>query len=344
MSRRARDIAFATFNLYNLQLPGLPWRTDPYTQAEYDAKISWSAQALRRLDADVIGFQELWSEQCLEDLFREAELRDRYELHLIKEPGEGWYDIAVAAAVRDPWEVREKRLHKEFPEGYVLKKRGGSRDPEDDEIEVRIEKFSRTVIDLEIGHKDHPDLPAIRVLCAHLKSKLPTRLDREERDVDAVRTHATALGAALSTIRRTAEAAALRIVVNEALKNTETPLVVLGDLNDGHLSNTLSILTEQPSYKLFEASRAGARSDAGLYAASRLQEYRSLRDVSYTHEFKGVLEILDHVMVSEQFYDHSRNRIWSFEQMRIWNDHIEDEDPASSDHGIVAAYFRHDPV
>ncbi|MEM1129874.1 MAG: endonuclease/exonuclease/phosphatase family protein [Pseudomonadota bacterium] len=339
-----RSITFATFNLYNLQLPGLPWRSEPYTQAQYDAKIAWSAALLRRIDADVIGFQELWSEQCLRDLFDAAGLGDRYKLHFIKDPGTSWYDIAVAAAIRDPWEVREKRLHKTFGSGFKLKKRGGARDPEDNEIDVKIKKFSRTVIDLEVAHKDHPDIAAIRTFFAHLKSKLPTRLDEEERADEVVRQNAAALGAALSTIRRTAEAAALRDVIGQALRDTHTPLALVGDLNDGAHSNTLSILTEQPSYRLFEASGAGRRSDRGLYAASRLQAYRLNGDVGHTHVFKGEREILDHVLVSEQFYDHSRNRMWSFEEMRIWNDHVEDDDRATTDHGVVSARFRWDPV
>lgn len=335
----SKDISFATFNLYNLQLPGLHWRQAPYSEADYSEKIAWTAGQLTSLNADVIAFQELWSAECLTDAFTAAGLDGQYELIFI---GDDWYDIAVAAAIRDPWELRSKTLHKDFDEGFVLKKRGGSRDPEDDEIEVQISRFSRTILELEVGHKDHPDLPSLRVLCAHLKSKLPTRLDREERDLDAVRKHASALGAALSTIRRTAEAAALRVIVNETLKQSDTPLVVLGDLNDSRLSNTLAIITEQPSYRLYESHRAGSRSDAGLYSAGALQQLRSLRDVFYTHEYKGVRENLDHVLVSEQFYDHSRNRIWSFKEMKIWNDHLEDEDLASSDHGVVAAYFVYD--
>ncbi len=342
---RPRDITFASFNLYNLQLPGVDRRRDgdAYSQDEYDAKIAWSAEMLKPLKADVIGFQELWSEQCLHDLFAKAGLSEDYELVFIKDPGVGWYDIAVAAAVRKPWELRQKRLHKAFGPGMKLIKRGGARDPEDNEIEVRINKFSRTVIDLEVGHSERDEVPALRTLCAHLKSKLPTRLDEEEREIPEVKDNQTALGAALSTLRRTAEAAALREVIGAEMRDTDTPLVVLGDLNDGDTSNTLSIITEQPSYTLFEASRAGRNSDRGLYAASRLQSYRMTGAVDHTHEYKGEREILDHVLVSEQFYDHSRNRLWSFEELRVWNDHVEDDDPASTDHGVVAARFRWDP-
>ncbi|PON13987.1 nuclease [Candidatus Entotheonella serta] len=280
----SREISFATFNLYNLQLPNLPWRrnANPYTEEEYGRKVEWSAAMLRRLDADVIAFQELWSKKCLEDIFEAAQLQHSYQLCFIKDD---WYDIAVVAAVRDPWEVRHQQVHKAFPEGFVLHKRGNDpeEDREDDDIEVKIDMFSRSVLQLSIGHKDFTELPTIEVFAAHLKSKLATRLDREERADEAVRPHSQALGSALSTIRRTAEAAALRVIVNNVTKGTDTPVVVLGDLNDGQLSNTLSVITQQPSYRLYEASRRGSSSDVGLYAAGTLQEFRSLRDVYYTH-------------------------------------------------------------
>ena len=129
----ARDISFATFNLYNLQLPGKPWRGNEYTDQEYSDKVAWSAEILRQLDADVIAFQELWSKECLEQVFQRADLYNDYSLIFIRDE---WYDIAVAAAVRKPWTVTRKQNHKTFPTGFRLIKRGGAADPEDDEIEV----------------------------------------------------------------------------------------------------------------------------------------------------------------------------------------------------------------
>lgn len=81
----------------------------------------------------------------------------------------------------------------------------------------------------------------------------------------------------------------------------------------------------------------------GLYTVSVLQQMRSLRDVYYTHEFKGIQEVIDHVLVSEQFYDHSDQRLWSFQEMRVWNDYIEEGDKRTSDHGVVCARFLYDP-
>lgn len=330
----SKDITFASFNLYNLELPGRVWRfSNEYSQAQYDAKIAWTADMIRRLDADVIAFQELWSPQCLTAAFEAAGLRDDYTLVTIKDTlDEDWYDIAVAAAVRKPWVVQEKRLHKAFPEGYRLIKRGRSAsdpvtgatvtDPEDDEIEVTIRKFSRTVLDLELGQPGS-GLPPIRTLCAHLKSKMSTQLDKAEREDPLIAPNGQALGEAISTLRRTAEAAALRIIVTDIIKGDDsTGLVLVGDLNDGPGSNTVNILTGQPSYTMYEEHQAGRRSDAGLYSAGRMQQYRQLRDVGFTHEHNHVKDVLDHILVSEQFYDHSRSKNWSFQELRVWNDHI----------------------
>ena len=152
---------------------------------------------------------------------------------------------------------------------------------------------------------------------AHLKSKLPTQINGEtwyDADPETYRDHRNALGGAISTIRRTAEATALRVLLTEVMKGTQTPVLVLGDLNDGQHSNTINILTEQPNYLVGE-SQGGA--DIGLYSAQTLQEYRDTRDVYYTHVHQDLRESLDHVLVSEQFYDHSRQRQWLFDGLSI---------------------------
>lgn len=38
------------------------------------------------------------------------------------------------------------------------------------------------------------------------------------------------------------------MLLTEEMKGTVTPVLVLGDLNDGDGSNTLNVLTEQPRY------------------------------------------------------------------------------------------------
>lgn len=355
--QNSRDISFASMNLYNLQVPGgKMYRGATYNQAEYDAKIAWTAGMLRHLQADVIAFQELWSRQALVDAFAKAGLTDAYELAFIKNGS--WRGITVAAAVRKPWVILERERFKQFPLEMSLTKRDVPEDDilapdaadipsedvgdnqEDEAADIRINKFSRSPLRLSVGHSERADVPPISVFCCHLKAKMPTQLDRGHPDYELMKPHATAIGAALSTIRRTAEATALRVILSKYMKANDVPTVVLGDLNDGQMSNTLNILSDQPSYRVYADSRSARRNDDGLYSAVTMQQLRTLDNVLYTHVFKGAREVLDHVLVSEQFYEHSDRRRWAFQELKVWNDHVEEEhDESSSDHGVVRAKF-----
>jgi hypothetical protein len=200
-------------------------------------------------------------------------------------------------------------------------------------------------LNFQVALREQP--PLTEVFVAHLKSKLPERVYNEpwfEADEAVFKPHAGALGAALATIRRTAEATALRILLTTAMKGTVTPVLVLGDLNDGQHSNTINILTEQPRYLVGE-SRGGV--DTGLYTAQTLQEYRDTRDVYYTHVHNDLRELLDHVLVSEQFYDNSRRRLWLFDGLTIKNDHLDEEnhrETGTGDHGVVRVNFAWRPA
>lgn len=348
----ARDISFASFNLYNLQVPGRPmYRGRTYDQGEYDEKIAWTAAQLKGLDADVIAFQELWSGEALEAAFAAAGLTDSYRLVYIGDTA--WYNVAVAAAIRRPWELRDRRAHKQVPAELKLVKHeldpgtGDQADDDDDDVDVTIDVFSRTILELAIGHGDLDEVPPMTVFCCHLKSKLAMKfaaVDYENHPM--IEGFEAPLGAALSTIRRTAEAAGLRILLDKRMDDNHDPVVVLGDLNDGTLSNTLQILTRQPSYRLSIKSRTGRQSEKGLYTAAQLDQLRSFRDVNFSHSHHEIPEVIDHVLVSDAFYDASIHRKWSFRDMRILTDHINPhvKGGAASDHGLVRAAFDWNPA
>ena len=128
------------------------------------------------------------------------------------------------------------------------------------------------------------------------------------------------------------------------MKGSDTPVIVLGDLNDGQHSNTLNVLSEQPRYLLGDARGGG---DTALYTAQTLQEYRDTPDVYYTHVHQGMRESLDHILVSQEFYDHSRKRRWLFDGLSINNDHLNADDhkaDGTNDHGVIRAVFKFSPA
>ncbi|WP_367187711.1 endonuclease/exonuclease/phosphatase family protein, partial [Hydrogenophaga sp.] len=189
--------------------------------------------------------------------------------------------------------------------------------------------------------------PEVHVYVCHFKSKGPTQVFNEKwfkADPALYGKHATGLGAAISSIRRTAEAAALRFLLSEQMKDNDTPVIVLGDINDGQHSNTANILTEQPRYLVGESKGGG---DTSLYTAQTLQEYRDTRDVYYTHVHQDIRESLDHILVSQEFYDNSKKRLWMFDGLVINNDHLNFEDHkalGTGDHGVIRATFRYSPA
>ena len=317
-------VSFASFNLENFQVAGLRARgRAPVSRAAYEGKMNWTRAVVQDLDADVIVFQELWSRSCLEDVFDHPTLAD-YTVHTIKPT---WYSIAVAAAVRRPWRVASKRVIKKFPFETLTHIDQG--DGEDYDVNVSIDRFSRSILRLRLEHPNRRSTPDVTVFGAHLKSKLPARQSRIPR------AHRQTVGSAISTIRRTAEAAALRWILNNHMRSGVTPTVVLGDLNDEPRSNTLGILTENPNM-----SRDATGGSTALYSVLQLEQLRSFRDVYYTHEYRGRRDALDHILVSEEFFEGSDREIWALRDTRLWVDHIDDGKKNTSDHGIIRAEFR----
>ncbi|MFY0635300.1 MAG: endonuclease/exonuclease/phosphatase family protein [Vannielia sp.] len=337
-----RDISFSSMNLLNLQLPGeaIYGDTDGWDAGVYARKIVWSGRTLQRIAADVVGFQELWAPAALDQLLSAAGLAGTHTA--LTPPGHNGRSIVCAAAVRSDILTGTPEWITDFPPEMVL--RSGGDDPQQSDISVQLTSFSRPVLHFQVRPTD--DTPAIHVFICHFKSRRPTQVWRErgwyDRDVHGP--HSTALGYAISTIRRTAEAAALRVLVTRLTKGTATPAVLIGDMNDGKESNTLNILSEQPTY-LSPLSTGGG--DNALYTAQTLQEYRSVRDVYYTHVYKGQRESLDHILFSEQFYDNSKRRLWAFDEMTVENDHLNFDDHKTSgttDHGVLRTAFKWKPA
>jgi hypothetical protein len=88
----------ASFNVENLLHPGVHWagRKDaPYKSEEYQQKVSWAAGLLKDAAVDLVGFQELFSEQSIGDVLARTELGHSYTPDL-----ENGRNIATSSAGR----------------------------------------------------------------------------------------------------------------------------------------------------------------------------------------------------------------------------------------------------
>ncbi len=330
----AKTLSFTTFNLLNLNRPDAIMYGRPGPDAAGVAeKVEWTGRMLARAVADVIGFQELWHPEPLEAALKRGGLDTTHDL--VVPPGCDGTSIVCAAAVRKGLQTAPAQWIESFPEGIRLESSG--REDQAPPISVAVGGFSRPVLRLHLTPRD--DAAPVHVFVCHLKSKRPTEIYREgwyNAARSLYKPHSQAIGSALSTIRRTAEALALRVILNGVMKNTRDAVAVLGDLNDGQESNTIDLITTQPKY-LEPLSTGG--SDVALYSGQALQQMRSLRDVYYTYIHEGQHGSLDHILVSEELYDQSRRRMWKFDGLDIFNDHLGRKEPGAVDHGIVRARF-----
>ena len=63
------NFRIANFNVENLILPDIRYYDRMiFTQEDYDAKAHWIASVINRVKPDIIGVQELWTTEALEDV------------------------------------------------------------------------------------------------------------------------------------------------------------------------------------------------------------------------------------------------------------------------------------
>lgn len=318
-------LTVASCNLLNLALPGRVFyaNQEPYGADEQEKKLEWLGSMLARLNADVLGFQEVWDESALMSAVARSGLR----YGRVAAPG------AEAGAIGTPRVGLATRL----------------------EVEAlsSIAEFAPTeqVIVPELGEHSRFERPVLRatlrtrhgqllhVLAVHLKSKRPKFLQDpdgeplEDRDDPRVVARATLR----ALLMRGAEAAALRGIVTDLIHRTREPLILLGDMNDTPHAVTSQMIAATQAVAYDREAR-----DVALFHALDVQTEPSLRrDLAYSHVHQGWPELIDQVWVSEEFVAGSKFALGDVRRVAVFNDHLhESRERWRSDHGFVQALLR----
>ena len=320
----------ATCNTLNLANPGRVFydNQDPYTQAEFDRKLTWLGDRFRTLNADVLAVQEVWDDAALKGALARSGLRYDFvavpgaENHGAQGGAHGTPRVGIATRLK----VDALQSFAEFPPGF--------------EVEVpglgRHSRFERPplVVTLHMKHGQ-----TLNVLTAHLKSKRPKFLQDGQGHAleDRSDTKVMALASLRSLMMRGAEAMALRCLVIDLLHRTSVPLVVMGDFNDTPDSVTTQLICATNEIAYDRSAR-----DVALFNAYELQGDAALKkDVAYSHIHQGSPSVLDQILVSEEFLHNGRNSIGDVRRVDYFNDHLhEGRDRSRSDHGFVRALLR----
>jgi endonuclease/exonuclease/phosphatase family metal-dependent hydrolase len=309
-----QEIRFATFNVCNLAPPGarLYENLEPSTPEEYEAKIAWTARQIDMLGADVIGFQEVFSQASLaEALSRTRRYREAIHVGFDPDPGADKLTPSVALVSRLPLAATPASFPY-FPDGIAMPP--GNRDPE---------RFTRAPLHTAIEIR--PGLVA-DVVVVHLKSRRPDYRASDTGDDPQL----FALASLRSLIRRGTEAAALRVILSTLGREHRRPRVVLGDFNDVADAVTTGIVLG-----------IGAPSGDRLYDACQLQRRQDrLRHVGFSNLHEGQYTTIDHILVSEEFNTELPGALGEIVDVVYLNDHLDLGLPEASDHGQVLARLR----
>ncbi|WP_338766713.1 endonuclease/exonuclease/phosphatase family protein [Massilia sp. METH4] len=321
------EIRFATFNVCNLAPPGakLYDNLEPLTPEAYDAKANWIAQQLDQLDADVIGFQEIFSQAALRDvLSRTRKYREALHAGFDPDPRATRLTPNVAIVSRLPL-AGAPAVYAHFPEDVPC----DSGNPDSD-------RFARAPLHVKVVL---PGERIVDVVVVHLKSRRP---DYRAGDSGEDPLH-YAMASLRSLVWRGTEAVALRVLLSKMMREARRPCVVLGDFNDTADAVTTTIVLGTGSTRSIANGANGITEErrGRLYDSNQIQLRQDhLRHVGYTSIHEGHYSTIDHVLVSEEFNRNSPRAIGEVIDVSYFNDHLRLERPEASDHGQVLVRMR----
>ncbi|MBF2026995.1 MAG: endonuclease/exonuclease/phosphatase family protein [Oscillatoriales cyanobacterium C42_A2020_001] len=320
----SKNFKVGTFNVYNLVLPNVVYYDNrQYSTEVFAKKKAWIAHQLNCMNADIVGFQEIFHVEALQQALEESKLYPNAKVVAPVRTGEG---PIVALVSRFP--VLRHRVYEVFPAEAKLTIEGAA---------IPIHQFSRAVLAVDVALTSELECT---IFVVHLKSKHPIFPD----DVDRNDPIEKAKGQARALIQRAGEAIALRVILMEFLKNRNYPVILMGDINDGGLAVTSQIMSGEPPFRKISFEQKQKNWDVLLYHVKDIQSRRSYGDYYYTHIHNGHYESLDHIMVSQEFVAENPHHIGRVGYVSVLNDHLLDDTLSDddvklwqSDHGQVIA-------
>ncbi|MEL7036201.1 MAG: endonuclease/exonuclease/phosphatase family protein [Cyanobacteria bacterium J06592_8] len=322
----------STFNLYNLVLPDVTYYgRNKYSSEVYDKKKTWIGRQLERMNADIVGFQELFHDQALQEIVQTVESYENANLVVGFPASYEPNNLRPLVALISRFPVIRHQVYEDFPAESLL---------EIDDKSIPLTQFSRPILSAQLQIDEGIECT---VFVVHLKSKRPILPEGADRN-DPVE---QAKGAARSLILRATEATALRMILMETLQNRQHPVIIMGDVNDSDLSVTTQIVTGQPPWKKLPFEKKKKIWDVLLYSVKDLQARQSYGDFYYTHIYNGYYQALDHIFVSEEWVSQNPSNMGRVEYVSVLNDHLVDEtltdegvEKWQSDHAQIVATIQ----
>ena len=267
----------ASFNVKNLIGADQEYyQFQKYTPEEYAWKADWLSEQLQTMDADIVGFQEIFDEASLRDVIAEADA-EGIEANAAHIPGKNkryrkkaifrklaYSPYTDAALVFAP-NLNDGAPGHRRPGLAVLSRFGFVGEPEviqdlsedmikwtgkSQEGSYVLHRLSRPILKVRVPVGD----TVVTIFNCHLKSKLGEYDMPEDAEFapEAVLTDydpvGRAMGAMRASMRRMAEACVLRRLIVDEL-HAGNPVMVMGDFNDGEHAVSSEIISGETPFK-----------------------------------------------------------------------------------------------
>lgn len=267
----------ASFNVKNLIGADQEYyKFQKYTPEEYAWKADWLSEQLQTMDADIVGFQEIFDEASLRDVIAEADA-EGIEANAAHIPGKNKryrkkaifrklaYSPYTNAALAFAPNVNDGEPGHRRPGLAILSRFGFVGEPEviqdlsEDKIKWTgksqegsyvLHRLSRPILKVRVPVGD----AIVTIFNCHLKSKLGEydMPEGAEFAAEAVLTDydpvGRAMGSMRASMRRMAEACVLRRLIVEEL-HAGNPVMVMGDFNDGEHAVSSEIISGETPFK-----------------------------------------------------------------------------------------------
>ncbi len=313
------QVRFATANLFNyLAPPNAFYEIDNIYEAhQWQKKQQWLARKLSTLDADVIGFQEVFSSQ---ELISQLNNLGYPYCYVIDQPKilHSYIYTHPVVGIASRYELTDVQAV-------------SAQSPESNEPFTFNRKPLRATL-------NHPALGKVDIYVIHFKSQRPT-LNHDfttSETFDAWQEEN--YGRWLSTVQRGFEAHILHNVIMERKKATGNPVVLMGDFNQILSSQEFSCL--RSTHRFRQPESYTPLLPYHLTDSWELYCHSDKIPRTPTHYTGASGQVLDYILLSSDFSEEADHPI-----AKVINYHVEDQhlinpnfelDSYASDHAFVS--------
>ena len=305
-------IRVASFNLFQFCAPPYSWyiKKDKFNESEWQKKKEWIKNTLLEINCDIVGFQEVFSQDELKKLVQDAGFDYFITVDKPKIENNKRVFTSTTLALASKYPIKE--IQKVKPHGKSI-------------LKYKFEghfRFSRLPIKALI---ELPNKKDITVYVNHFKSnrlnefeyifnKNTTLKEKKQKVVEALENkYSPALK------QRLCETSSLYY----DFKKTKTPIICMCDLNDKEYSLSIDVLTNtayhqnlDKDYKLlYDAYYLNDKKPYNPHPEKKLERVP-------TSYFQSLGNVIDYIFVSEEFNKKSKKSIAKISSYEVFDTHL----------------------